>query len=353
MSIVGTYLEIPLSCLLLDRENPRLDDLLFDDEEGLIVHLERGYNIIQVADSIATTGYFSSEPLIVLPTSDGKYIALEGNRRLAALKSLADVHVRGIYSRMGSSVKWDELAQTAGIDLDFKVPCNIVNSREESVPIIGFRHITGILDWAPYAQGRYVDSLLKSGFDFATVSKKTGLTVKKVKEMYHSVQLLNQLKETGYDVERIKDSYSLLSVAVSKPALREFAGMKDVTSMNVGDYPVSANKVAEATELMDWIYGTSVVPPVITDSRDMGKLADVVKNLDGCQRLRDGQTIADIHQSLFTYNGPTSDEKITLWVDNLERASQTFVQTDVTEDTKLYLKPKIETLCARLLNFVR
>ena len=353
MSVVGSYLEIPLRQLFLDQDNPRIDDLLFDDEEGLIVHLERGYNIIQVAESIATTGYFSSEPLIVLQASDSKFIVLEGNRRLAALKSLADGNIRRIYSEISTNSKWDELSATAGIDLDFKVPCNVVRSRDESVPIIGFRHITGILDWAPYAQGRYVDSLLKSGFDFTTVSRKTGLPVKKVKEMYHSVQLLNQLKETGYDVERIKDSYSLLSVAVSKPALREFAGMKDVTSMNVGDYPVSANKVAEATQLMDWIYGTTVSPPAITDSRDMGKLADVVKNPEACQRLRDDQSVADIHQTLVTYTGPTADEKITLWVDNLERASQTFIQSDVTEDTKLYLKPKIETVCARLLNFVR
>ena len=60
------------------------------------------YDAITIAESIARHGYFESEPLVAVPYEaaypgekrgerSGEYVVVEGNRRLTALRALADL----------------------------------------------------------------------------------------------------------------------------------------------------------------------------------------------------------------------------------------------------------------------
>src|SRR5206468_266890 len=104
-------------------------------------------------------GYFNSEPMIVIaaPGQPGKWIVVEGNRRLAALLGLAEPHLR---SEFPDPEKWETLAHRSRIGPTTPLPVVIVPNRAVVVPIIDFRHISGILQWSPYAQARYVAKLV-------------------------------------------------------------------------------------------------------------------------------------------------------------------------------------------------
>ena len=77
-----------VTTLKLDPENPRIPPtgkLLSQGE--LLAELIEHDNVYDLAKRITTKGYHVDERLIVVQ-QDGQTIVLEGNRRLAALKSL-------------------------------------------------------------------------------------------------------------------------------------------------------------------------------------------------------------------------------------------------------------------------
>jgi hypothetical protein len=59
------------------------------DQDTLLKYVTENYDLLSLAISISTYGYFTSEPLIAL-REEGQYIVVEGNRRLATLLLLAD-----------------------------------------------------------------------------------------------------------------------------------------------------------------------------------------------------------------------------------------------------------------------
>src|SRR5271165_5999267 len=91
------YTHIELDKLLLDAKNPRLAELGIPETASpfdLLKALWDEVAVEEVAMSIAYSGYFEHEPLFVEETDDGKYVVIEGNRRLAAVKLLVDASLR-------------------------------------------------------------------------------------------------------------------------------------------------------------------------------------------------------------------------------------------------------------------
>jgi hypothetical protein len=75
---------VPLGHLALDWQNPRLpDQIQRPDIEPveLMRYIDRAYEPIDIARSIARHGYFESEPLIGIKEGD-RVTVVEGNRRL-------------------------------------------------------------------------------------------------------------------------------------------------------------------------------------------------------------------------------------------------------------------------------
>ncbi len=78
--------------LLLDIENPRLDPV--ENQHAAIFEMmdKEGESIIELTKSLIEMGYVPYELPIVYPNAieSGTYIVKEGNRRIIALKLLAE-----------------------------------------------------------------------------------------------------------------------------------------------------------------------------------------------------------------------------------------------------------------------
>lgn len=81
---------VPAQHIFLDTENPRHDRI--DNEKEIIARLIAHEQVISLAADIADEGLSPLDRLAVIPHSEqkGRYVALEGNRRVCALKLLAD-----------------------------------------------------------------------------------------------------------------------------------------------------------------------------------------------------------------------------------------------------------------------
>ena len=92
--MMDRIIKMPVSKLLFDFRNPRLVE--FNEinsqstEEQTIKILWEAMDVRELVLSIAASGYFNNEPLIV-SRENGRHIVLEGNRRLAAVKRIGRV----------------------------------------------------------------------------------------------------------------------------------------------------------------------------------------------------------------------------------------------------------------------
>ncbi|WP_256837753.1 hypothetical protein [Ornithinimicrobium faecis] len=296
---LGTQRNITIRNLRLDPENPRLPaQLQGASQEDLAVDLDLGFEALTVAESIASHGFFASEPLLAIPNVEesGTWVVVEGNRRLTALLGLANPEIR---SQFPSADQWDELAMKARVSLDTEVPVVVVDSRSTVVPIIGFRHIAGILGWTPFAQARYVAKLVdENGLTFAEVAKMIGIDKTRTGNLYREQCIAKQAASLGIPTGPVEEAFSLLTVAMSNTKLRAFVGAPIASKLAPGSDAVPAAKTPELKELLSWVFGTADTDKVLADSRDINKLGGVIDSPVGLAALRSGSTLAEAIQKV-------------------------------------------------------
>ena len=154
---------IPIADLLIDAENPRLPQPNVGQREALRAIAEHQGRKLQVlARDILSHGLNPTDLPIVMPFRDDvkRYVVLEGNRRLAALKSLenpeflVDAVSPGVLKEIR---RLSKEYQTAPID---SVQCVVVKDKEEARHWIELRHTgenggAGIVPWGSDDAARY------------------------------------------------------------------------------------------------------------------------------------------------------------------------------------------------------
>jgi len=128
--------------LRLDWRNPRLPPEQQSpdaDQLDLARYIDKRYNPLEVAQSIARHGFFESEPLIAVEEGDA-LVVVEGNRRLTALLGLSVPTFREALSQQTRGWSQIELA----VPLPDLLPIVVVGEPAAITPLLGFRHISGL-----------------------------------------------------------------------------------------------------------------------------------------------------------------------------------------------------------------
>ena len=299
----GMLIEVTLDELRPDHRNPRFPpgrEAGFDDDEAVYRFVDREYDAYHIADSIQRHGYFPAEPLIVMPAEDGAgWTVLEGNRRLTALKGLADPVRRADYPDR----RWKAMPKTLARNLPKKYTVFAVPDRSKVAPVLGFRHITGIAEWEPYAQARYVAQLVdQEGNDLDAVAELIGRSSTEVKSAYRNYWIVEQARdELGIDdVERVLEEFGVWTRAMGNPALRDYIGAPAPRAVDPEYWPINTKNRDELARLIDWLYGSArdkggrqETPAVIAESREITRLGRVVANERGRAALERGSELRD------------------------------------------------------------
>lgn len=81
---------LAVASLHLDAKNPRLGrETTARAPREILQYLFDHDKALEVTESIAKRGFFPNEPLLAV-REDDKFVVVEGNRRLAALKALRE-----------------------------------------------------------------------------------------------------------------------------------------------------------------------------------------------------------------------------------------------------------------------
>lgn len=290
-----TWLNV--SELLFDRKNPRLAEfgLTPKSTEKEIVHLLwETMDVRELVMSIDASGFFSHESLIVAEEGN-KYIVIEGNRRLAAVRLLLD----GELAR-SIRVKIPTIDAPKAKKLE-KLPV-ILSTREEAWRYLGFKHVNGPARWSSYAKSKYVANIHRGiGISLEDIARQIGDTHKTVQRLYRGLMVIEQAERSRV-FDRDKRWYrhfyfSHLYTGLQYPGISAFIGISP--EMEEKRSPVPLDKIRELGELFCWMYGNkedNIEPVLKRQNPDLRHLDAVVGNEEALAALRNGTHLDDAFQ---------------------------------------------------------
>jgi hypothetical protein len=157
-----TYQQILLSNFILDLENPRHDRI--EDQESVIAEFldRQGDKIIRLVKDIAAEGTNPADLPIVIPaeTESGKFIVVEGNRRVVALKLLENPELVMLVGKAVYKRRLEELSKQFGSNRPDSLQCVVFPNREDANHWIELRHTgqnngVGIVEWDAASVARF------------------------------------------------------------------------------------------------------------------------------------------------------------------------------------------------------
>ena len=278
--------------LLFDFKNPRLPEFEMtgkSTDSDVIKVLWDAMDVRELVLSIAASGFFSHEPLIVA-RENGKNVVIEGNRRLAAVRILLDPECFGFATDI------PEITAEAKKDLD-RLPV-LFSTREESWRHLGFKHINGPAKWSSYAKARYIVEIRK-GFSIPldSIARQIGDTHRTVQRLFRSLIVIEQAERmkvfSRSDRWRSHFSFSHLYTGLDYSGISEFIGLRDYSFEDTE--PVPVERRTELGELFLWMYGSKKrsQPPVVeAQNPHLRQLDSVLSSREAVAALRDGNDLS-------------------------------------------------------------
>lgn len=315
-----------------DKQNPRLPTTVGTKESDIIKYLAAKTGIEDLMISIGENGFFPGEAIVVTPAEDDKYTVLEGNRRLAALKLLQDPELAG---GRRSITKVSEEAESKPT----RIPAYIVNSRDDTLQYLGFRHISGIQRWDPLAKARY----LKLLFDQAQgkpedrckeIAREIGSKSNSVRRSLDALAAYEAIEERDFfDINDLNEGsfrFGTFYTAIANAEIASFVGVreKDGSATHPIDNPKSLKK-EPLKELTEWMFKKdSQGSTRLGESRNIPKLSAVIENSNALEKLRKGESLDSAYSATID-NREVFLQDITLAIDHLEQAKDHLKQANL------------------------
>jgi hypothetical protein len=275
--------------LWLDPQNPRLvgEGLSIDDQDKIVSLLWKERSVNELVDSIAASGFWPHEVLLVVMEGD-KSVVIEGNRRLAAVKILTDKALR---ERIGV-LSVPELSQDAKDKL-MELPA-VRCTRKDVWQYIGFKHVNGPQDWDSIAKAQYVARINNQyHIPLDDIARNIGDRHDTVIRLYRGLMVLNQAEESGVfkreDRWKTRFAYSHLWTGLGYSGVQEFIGITPEKSLKPN--PVPKAKLSNLGQLCLWLYGSKLQkqrPIVESQNPDLRNLDEVLRSKQGIASLRAG-----------------------------------------------------------------
>ena len=278
---------VEVSDLTFDLKNPRLPEFGLTDnatEADVIKVLWEAMDVEELVMSIAASGFFPHEPLIVAEEG-GKSIVIEGNRRLAAVKVLLN-------PKIAEDLKADIPTLTKRARSALQELPTVSGTRENAWRYLGFKHVNGPAKWSSYAKSRYIADVHRNfGVKLEDIAKQIGDTHRTVQRLFRGLMVIEQAEQLKVfnrdDRWRNRFAFSHLYTGLDYDGISAFIGLQPETDED--PEPVPPEKKEELRELCLWMYGSKKEnkPPVVErQNPNLRELNAVVANREALAALR-------------------------------------------------------------------
>jgi len=214
--------KIKLKRLFFDPENLRYDDNFDFKEVSVDKIIQRTsqlkiYNklkddISELVTSVIENDFIYIEMIVAKEIDrDGNCYIIEGNRRLATLKYIAENYdVEELKPSLQNIIKH-------GLDV------KMYTAEYDEDVLMGMRHITGVKHWNGFAKAKLVIRLKDiKGYSFEEIGSKVGKRPADVKKQYYAFKLLSNMRKDGYSKFEVRKLYTIFYETLGKPTFRKW-----------------------------------------------------------------------------------------------------------------------------------
>lgn len=239
------------------------------------------YYASELVDSFLENGFIDYEPLVV--KRDGtRFVVIEGNRRLAAIKEIR--YNKGKYAS-------SKLADLESVPV-LIFPEGPDNQQESEMRVyLGVRHLLGFREWPPFAKAQFLEIESRKPGGLAQVLKETRLTKQAAKRFLIPLRILDKASEK---IPKGED-FSNLSEALSRAGTNSFLELEtDPKTLEI----LSFDK-KKFGQLLDDLYGKKKSglrdsnTKVVSDTREISTYANVLSSEAASTELHSGKTLAE------------------------------------------------------------
>lgn len=229
-------LDLTIDELLLDLENPRISKAESQREALQKIIEDQDVKLVVLAESMVADGLNPMDRWLVLksPSEVGKYIVLEGNRRLATIRLLNNRHMlNSLEVRSPVKKRLETLADQFDLDRISPIACFEIGDRATAAAWLSQRHTgenkgRGIVSWGGVATARFRgrDPALQA-LDLVLEHGDLSSDEKELVEDHFPITTLERLLSTpavrnliGVDISESKLKTDLPAAEVIKPIRR-------------------------------------------------------------------------------------------------------------------------------------
>lgn len=230
-------IKVKIDDIFLDANNPRLwgkeinrtiSEKRIIDEKIQVRTLEflKSHGIEDLLNSILRNGFLPLDRIVIREISGeiNKYVVVEGNRRLAALKVLRNRISEGLLDEEGINETYLEKLYESTNELNVLLYKG--SDSDISWMLQGIRHISGVRDWSPAQQAKLVvDRVDNHGLSYTQAGQEFGISAQKVGKLYRTYKALMQMKQDDEYSNKAENKYfTLFEQATSNTNIKNWLG---------------------------------------------------------------------------------------------------------------------------------
>jgi len=341
MKTLNNYLKIQqinLERLLLDPKNPRFNkplNVVREDkyaeskiQDRVLEKISNEFGIEELKKSILEIGFLPVDRIVVTPIrirEEEYFIVIEGNRRIAALKSIIEEYEAG-------ERELDEnfIESLKKIEVLIFEPHVDLSKEQAQLLIQGIRHISGIKEWGPYQQALALESLINTGLTFTSAADALGIKPRQAAALMRALYGIRKMEEDEeFGEEANPEKFSYFVELFKKPALRDWVGWDDNSK--------TFNNIPNLKLFFEWIVQNEDGVVKIPKAIDVRRLPEIISNDTLYEKFRNESKL-------------TIDDAITLikpsisvnWEEELDRVIKTL--RNIPALRKEELLPKLKEI---------
>lgn len=276
----------------LKVDETKLTDPIIQARTRSFIEGKNRRNIEDLLDSFKTNGFMDIDVIQVKDLGENKFLVLEGNRRVTALKVLQEEFKN---------------AQNIGIfdpsvfgSIPFEI--NDSNDQKKHQVIMGLKHITRNKTWPALNQAQLIYDIMNDyddpieGENF--IKSSLGISVTQIRKYIRTLKLIELYKKSDYRDNFTTDMYSIFEEIIKKPIIKEWIGFND--------YNYKINNTLNLNRLFSWISQSeeieyredeeeiiSLIEPIITKAFEIRSLAEFIQDEKAIKKMEEKRSVTD------------------------------------------------------------
>lgn len=280
---------LTVSDLFLDPANTRLGRSIagLNLPQKDILDVMRDWSLGELAESFLTSGFWPQEPLIAVKEElygEQRYVVVDGNRRLAALK-----YIKATVDGNSPSKYWTNFvkAHKPLEGLFDSVPYIEVANRSDMSAYLGFRHVTGSKEWRTAEKAQYIAKLIEEDrLSYEDVRRKIGGKTPIVRHYYIAHRLLLQMQDQeGVAMGNVENKFSALFLSLRTQGVQSYLHIDVKAPPDKAMMPVPTAQLHKLVHYSKWLFGDENSPPLFTDPQNIDNFGKILESQDAVDYL--------------------------------------------------------------------